>query len=264
MYLEPGDHLWIDAWIPTRRPVVGARRLRGGRVGRRLVGAGLLSASDGGPAGAAFTVHAGRSEAGRARRARVLRRTGTGRGLRAATARWWACPSGAAARARSSRPARTRPGTPRRCSSSLISPSENGPSSPPSWNGVAVGLRAIVHAGDGCGGGPRAAGGSSATSAWGRARPDSAVRSTGAPSSVPGPALSTPSFVCCCGRSSRVRALPSLSPAVPAQWWLPPRSSPSPAAPRRSRGRAGGGLWVAVVPSSCLVEGKGVKWREME
>jgi lipoate-protein ligase A len=63
VYLEPGNHLWMDAWIPRDDPLWSYDvSVAAEWVGRWWVQA--LSAS-GGPTGAAFSIHAGRSVAGR-------------------------------------------------------------------------------------------------------------------------------------------------------------------------------------------------------
>jgi lipoate---protein ligase len=63
VYLAPGNHLWLDAWIPRADPLWSHDvSVAAEWVGRWWVQA--LSAS-GGPKGAAFSIHAGRSVAGR-------------------------------------------------------------------------------------------------------------------------------------------------------------------------------------------------------
>lgn len=64
MYLEPGNHLWMDAWIPRDDPLWSYDvSVAAEWVGRWWVQA--LSAPRGGPTAATFSIHAGRSLAGR-------------------------------------------------------------------------------------------------------------------------------------------------------------------------------------------------------
>lgn len=63
VYLEPGNHLWMDAWVPRDDPLWSYDvSVAAEWVGRWWVQA--LSES-GGPKGAAFSIHTGRSVAGR-------------------------------------------------------------------------------------------------------------------------------------------------------------------------------------------------------
>jgi lipoate-protein ligase A len=63
VYLEPGNHLWMDAWVPRDDPLWSHDvSVAAEWVGRWWVQA--LSAS-GGPRDAAFSIHTGRSVAGR-------------------------------------------------------------------------------------------------------------------------------------------------------------------------------------------------------
>jgi lipoate-protein ligase A len=67
VYLEPGNHLWMDAWIPRDDPLWSHDvSVAAEWVGRWWVRALSAPASgSGGPTDAAYSVHAGRSVAGR-------------------------------------------------------------------------------------------------------------------------------------------------------------------------------------------------------
>ena len=261
MYLEPGNHLWMDAWIPRDDPLWSYDvSVAAEWVGRWWVQA--LSAS-GGPTGAAFSIHAGRSVAGRLGGLVCFAGRGPGEvfegdrkvvGLSQWRSREGALFSSCAYTSWDPEPLLE-----------LLDFAEGERVELAAELGGVRGRPApIVDAGDGSLAGARAARGfvQRLQSGAGQ-RPNQAVRSTG-PCSGPGQRRSAPFSAS--RRGHRLASVPScLSlPAVPAAGALSPRPRPSERTLDGGAGRAGvvfGLRWCQVV---VWWGEKGVKWREVE